>query len=43
MLPGLNVSEAGSILELCVTPPAAVRKPLAILQHEINIVERIRH
>src|ERR1700722_2643488 len=33
----------GIILKLAIAPAAAVREPLAILHHEINVMERIRH
>src|ERR1700722_6303945 len=33
----------GVILKLGISPSAAVREPLAILHHEINVMERAGH
>src|SRR5947207_621118 len=33
----------GVIVELAVSPPAAVREPLAVFHHEIDVVQGVRH
>ena len=40
---GLNLSDRGVILERGPSPPAAVREPLAVLHHEVDVMLRARH
>ena len=40
--PGVNVSDAASYSNCGPSPFAAVREPLAVLHHEINVMQGVR-